>query len=123
MADKITLTGIELFGRHGCTEAERKHVQPFIVDAELYFDLSRAAKTDDLGDTIDYTLVLADIKKVVEGTSRNLIETVAQGIADLLLRRYMLLDGVKIVIRKTNPPVEEKFNGAAVEITRSRSNA
>ncbi|MBQ7454672.1 MAG: dihydroneopterin aldolase [Selenomonadaceae bacterium] len=121
MADKIILTGLELFGRHGCSEAERKHVQPFVVDAELILDLSRAGKTDDLGDTIDYAAVLADIKKIVEGTSRNLIETVAQDVCNFLLMKYFLLDAVKIVLRKTDPPVEEKFSGAAVEITRSRA--
>ena len=120
MADKIILTGLEIKGRHGCSEEERKYLQPFVVDVELYFDLSRAGKSDDLGDTIDYTAVISDIKKIVGGTSRNLIETVAQEIADLLLRRYLLLDGVKIILRKTNPPVKEKFAGAAVEIVRHR---
>lgn len=120
MADKILLTGLEIFGRHGCSEAERKQEQLFIVDTELYFNLSRAAKTDDLGDTIDYAAVLSDIKKIVSGTSHNLIETVAQDICDFLLRKYLLLDGVKIIIHKPNPPVEEKFAGAAVEIMRSR---
>lgn len=120
MSDKIILTGLKLLGRHGCSEAERKYQQPFVVDAELYLDLSQAAKSDDLGETIDYAAVLGDIRKIVEGTSRNLIETVAQDIADLLLRRYMLLDGVKITLRKTNPPIGEKFSGAAVEIVRSR---
>lgn len=120
MSDKIILTGLKLSGRHGCTEAERKHQQPFVVDAELYLDLTQAAKSDDLGETIDYAAVIGDIKKIVEGTSRNLIETVAQDIADFLLIRYMLLDGVKITLRKTNPPIGEKFSGAAVEIVRSR---
>lgn len=120
MADKIILTGIQLSGRHGCSEAERKRKQTFIVDAELHLDLSPAARSDDLGDTIDYATVLTDIRSIVEGTSRNLIETVAQEIADLLLRRYMLLQTVKIVIHKPTPPVAEKFAGAAVEIIRRR---
>lgn len=120
MTDKIILTGLEIKGMHGCSEEERKHLQPFVIDAELYLDLSRAGKSDDLGDTIDYAAVISDIKKIVGGTSRNLIETVAQEIADLLLRRYLLLDGVKIVLHKTNPPVKEKFAGAAVEIVRHR---
>lgn len=120
MADKVILTGLEVNGRHGCSEEERKHLQPFVVDVELYLDLSRAGKSDDLGDTIDYAAVISDIKKIVGGTSRNLIETVAQEIADLLLRRYLLLDGVKIVLHKVAPPVKEKFAGAAVEIVRRR---
>lgn len=120
MADKIFLTGIELFGRHGCTAEERKYTQPFIVDAELWLDISKAAATDDLADTIDYVSVLADIKAIVEGTSRNLIETVAHEIAAELLSKYQILDAVKIILRKVAPPVNEKFSGAAVEIFRSR---
>ena len=121
MADKILLTGLEFFGRHGCSEIERQYEQPFVVDVELSLDLSQSGKTDDLGDTIDYTAVISDIKKIVEGTPRNLIETVAQDICKLLLKKYFLLDAVKIVLRKTNPPVAEKFSGAAVEIVRSRA--
>ena len=121
MADKIILKGLEIKGRHGCSEEERSHPQRFIVDTELYLDLTRAAKTDDLGDTIDYVSILEDIKKIVGGTSRNLIETVAQDICEILLRKYFLLEGLKITIHKPEPPVKEKFGGAAVEITRSRA--
>ena len=120
MKDTIFLKGIEVFGRHGCSEFERQHEQPFIVDAELYLDLSRAGKTDDLGDTIDYVQILVDIKKIVGGTPRNLIETVAQDICEILLRKYFLLDGLKITLHKPAPPVEEKFSGAAVQIVRNR---
>jgi len=120
MNDKIILKDIEVLGNHGCSDFERQHKQLFIVDAELYLDLSQSSKTDDLGDTIDYVQVLDDIKKIVGGTPRNLIETVAQDICEILLRKYFLLDGLKITIRKPNPPVKEKFAGAAVEITRKR---
>ncbi|MBR4642677.1 MAG: dihydroneopterin aldolase [Selenomonadaceae bacterium] len=121
MADKIILKGLEIKGRHGCSEEERNHPQRFIVDAELYLDLLHAAKTDDLGDTIDYASVLDDIKKIVGGTPRNLIETVANDICEILLRKYFLLEGLKITIHKPEPPVKEKFGGSAVEITRFRS--
>lgn len=120
MTDKIILKGIEVMGRHGCSDFERQHEQPFIVDAELYLDLLPSSKTDDLGDTINYVQILEDIKKVVGGTPRNLIETVAQDICEILLRKYLLLEGLKITIHKPNPPVKEKFAGAAVEIVRKR---
>ena len=120
MADTIFLNGIEVKGRHGCTEFERQHAQLFVVDVELYLDLARASKSDDLGDTIDYVQVLSDIKKIVGGAPRNLIETVAQDICDILLRKYFLLDALKIVIHKPAPPVKEKFAGAAVQLVRSR---
>ena len=120
MSDKIILNGIKVLGRHGCSEYERQHEQTFIIDAELYLDLSQASKSDDLGDTIDYVQVLTDIKKIVGGAPRNLIETVAQDICDLLLKKYLLLDGLKITLHKPAPPVKEKFGGAAVEIIRHR---
>lgn len=120
MADKIILTGIKVTGRLGCSEEERSRDQTFIVDVELHLDLSEATKSDDLGDTIDYATVIDDVKKIVGGTSRNLIETVAQEIADFLLKRYMLLEGVKIVLHKHALSLKDKFSGAAVEIERSR---
>lgn len=121
MADKIIVQGLEVSGRHGCSAAERKQPQNFIVDAELFVDLSQAGKTDDLGDTVDYASVIADIHKVVSATSHNLIETVAQDIADFLLRKYFLLDAVKITMRKLKSPVKEKFSCMAVEVIRRRS--
>ena len=120
MTDKIILTDIEVTGRHGCTEAERQIEQTFIVDAELFLDLSRAGKSDDLNDTIDYTQVVDDIRKIVGGRSRNLMEAVAQEIAETLLRKYFRLNGVKIVLAKVDPPVENAFAGATVQIVRSR---
>ena len=120
MADKIILNGIEVEGRHGCSAEERAQLQPFVVDLELHLHLRQASRSDDLGDTVDYVAVVSDVKKIVSGTSRNLIETVAQGIADFLLRRYMLLEGVKITIHKPNPPIKDKFAGAAIEIFRHR---
>ena len=120
MTDKIILDGIEVMGRHGCTPEERQHEQLFIVDTELYLDLSRAGKSDDLNDTIDYVQIIGDIKKIVGGTPRNLIEAVAQEIAETLLRKYFRLNGLKVIVNKVDPPIEDSFSGAAVQIVRSR---
>lgn len=121
MSDKIILKGLAVKGRHGCSDYEQQHEQTFIVDVELYLDLLPATRSDDLGETIDYASVIVDIKKIVGGAPRNLIETVAQEICDLLLRKYFLLDGLKVTLHKPAPPVKEKFGGAAVEITRQRT--
>ena len=120
MTDKIILKGIEVMGRHGCSDFERQHEQPFIVDAELYLDLLPSSKTDDLGDTINYVQVLDDIKKIVGAQLLQSAMQGAQDICEILLRKYLLLEGLKITIHKPNPPVKEKFAGAAVEIVRKR---
>ena len=118
--DVILLNSMEFMGRHGCSEEERQHLQPFIVDAELYLDLSRAGKSDNLDDTVDYVQVFNDVKKIVTGTPRNLIETVAEDIAQTLLKNFLQIETIKITIHKPAAPIAETFNGAAISIVRSR---
>ena len=118
--DVILLNGMKFMGRHGCSEEERKHLQPFIVDVELYLDLSKSGKSDDLADTVDYVQVFNEVKKIVTGTPRNLIEAVAEDIAGSLLKQFIQIESLRITIHKPAAPIAETFNGAAVSIFRSR---
>ena len=118
--DFILLNGMEFMGRHGCSEEERKHLQPFIVDAELYLDLSKSGKSDNLANTVDYVQVFNEVKKIVTGTPRNLIEAVAEDIAESLLKQFIQIESLRITIHKPAAPIAETFNGAAISIFRSR---
>lgn len=120
MSDKIILSGIEFFGYHGCSLDEKRRGQIFKVDAELNFDLSKAGATDNIADTVDYAQVLLDVEKIITGTPRNLIETVAEEIAATLLEKYSLIDSVKITLHKPYAPLPTRYDDAAVQITRSR---
>ena len=119
--DVILLNDMEFMGRHGCSEEERSHLQPFIVDTELYLDLSKAGNSDKLTDTVDYVQVFKEVKRIVTGTPRNLIEAVAEDIAQSLLKQFIQIEMLKITIHKPAAPIAETFNGAAVSITRSRN--
>ena len=121
MRDKILLNDMQFLGRHGCSEEERQHSQPFIVDAELCMDLSKSGKTDDVNDTVDYVEVFKEVEKIVTGYQRNLIEALAEDIAGTLLEKFALIEAVKITVRKPKPPVKFTFGGAAVSIFRSRT--
>ena len=118
--DKIILTGISVFGRHGCSEAEQQHGQNFKIDLELNLNLSKAGKTDELSDTVDYSQVLSDVEKIVGGTPRKLIETVAEEIAATLLEKYPMLESLKVTLHKPDAPLSIKYADAAVEIYRGR---
>ncbi len=120
MSDKILLTGIEIFGHHGCSEEEQQRGQVFITDIELGLDLSKAGKSDEISDTVDYAAVMEEIKKIVGGKPRKLIETVAEEIAETLLQNFPLLENVKVKIRKPSAELIGIFEHAAVEIFRSR---
>ncbi len=120
MNDKIILTGIEAYGHHGCTEEERCAGSFLKVDVEIDADLSKAGKSDDLEDTIDYSKILFDVKKIVEGTPRKLIETVAEEIAEKILNDFDKARRVKIILHKPNAPLPVKYADAAVAIVREK---
>ena len=116
MSDQMMLTGMKFFGHHGCTPEERAVGQIIAVDVELNLELSKAGKSDDLSDTVDYVAVFDEIKIIAEG-SYALIETVAENIADKILSSFAPVESVKVVVRKA-APVEIGDFDAAVSITR-----
>ncbi len=117
--DRIVLEGMSFNGRHGVRPAEREHAQEFKVDVELEGDLTRAGQTDRLVDTIDYTLVRAIAKEIIEGESVKLLETLAARIAD----RVLALPRVKVVsVRVSKRPASmAPIVAASVHINRTRA--
>jgi len=120
VSDKMILTGIEVFGYHGCTIEEQKLGQKFLVDVELDLDLSKSGKSDELSDTVDYSKVIAQVEKIVGGKPRILIETVAEEIAEKILADFELVEGVTITLHKPNAPLNFKYVDAAIKIYRKR---
>ena len=120
MSDKIILRGIEIFGRHGCSIEEQKLGQNFIVDLELNLDLKKSGKSDELSDTVDYSKILFEVEKIVGGTPKKLIETVAEEIAENILKNFEKIESVKVSLHKPFAPLPIKYIDATVEIFRKR---
>ena len=121
MADRIVLKGMTFYGYHGVTPHERERGQPFVVDLEMELDLSGPGRSDDLRDTVDYSAVYGVVKEVVEGPGRNLLESVADGLARRLLRDFPL-DAVTVRVAKPHVPIRDSMlQYAAVEVHRRRS--
>lgn len=118
VADEITLTGLRVFGRHGVYEDERRVGQHFIVDATLSVDTSVAAATDDVADTVHYGEAAEQIAAIVAGEPVNLIETLAQRIADALLG-YPGVHRVAVTVHKPGAPIDLEFADVSVTIRRS----
>lgn len=118
--DKIILEGMVFYGFHGVNQAERELGQRFVVDLEITKDLSEAGRTDDLEKTVNYASVFKAAREVVEGPPVNLIETVAERLAGIVLERFPVVS-VRVRVRKPWAPVKGSVLGSAtVEITRSR---
>lgn len=120
--DEITLTGLRIFGRHGVYEQERRDGQQFVVDATLYVSTAAAAASDDVRDTVHYGEAAERIAAIVGGEPVNLLEALAQRIADALLH----YDGVRMVavtVHKPQAPIELEFADVSVTIRRGRPDA
>ncbi|MBD3165155.1 dihydroneopterin aldolase [bacterium] len=116
--DAIRVLGMLFQARHGCTSAEREVGATFSVDVELYADLSRPAKTDDLKDTIDIAKVYNTVGEVMNGEVHNLTEAVAENIAKTLKERFNILRAVTVRIHKSRAPMGGPTGGFEVEIFR-----
>jgi dihydroneopterin aldolase len=120
VSDRITLRGMQFLGRHGVELEERLEPQPFEVDVILHVDLSAAAASDELADTIDYSAVFTQVGEIVEGRSYRLIEALAGAIADALLAAHPVND-VEVRVRKPKAPLPGAFETVEARLRRQRS--
>jgi dihydroneopterin aldolase len=116
--DRIRLEGMVFSGRHGASAAERARAQRFTVDVELETSLARAGKSDRIEDTVDYRLIRAIAKQVVEGESAHLIEA----LADRIAKRALDVPGIAAVSVRVakRPPSMRPIDAAAVHIRRTK---
>ena len=115
----IDVLGIRAVGRHGVLPEEQLRSQPFEVDLRLEADLTKAAATDRLEDTVDYALLTEAVARTVELESYLLLERLADRIAGVCIA----LDGVTAVevsVRKLRPPIPVHVTSVGVTLRRQR---
>ena len=120
MSDKMRIDGIEVMGYHGLYESERENGQPFIVDVELELDLSKAGKSDDLNDSIDYNDVATLIHNEIVGPPITLIEALAENISRKILAAYPSVEKTKVTVHKPRAPISVPFGDVSITIKRER---
>ena len=119
MNDTLRIRGLRFYGYHGELEVEKEGGQIFEADVEINFDQFPSARHDDLSKGVDVREIYRRIRSVLKGPSCNLVETLAQKVADELLE-IPLVESVTVRIRK---PSAYKYDpeepGYEVEIVRS----
>jgi len=118
-ADRIELKGLRVVGTHGALPEERDRAQPFEVDLLLVADLSAAAASDRLADTVDYGAVARAAVRVATEERFTLLEALAERIAQEVGRTQALVTSVTVAVRKLRPPVPVELATAGVRITRA----
>lgn len=120
--DEIQLEGLRFYGYHGVHPEERRLGQRFVVDVALAVDLRAAGESDDLGQTVSYSAAYAEIRRVVEGEPRFLIEAVAEAIAAAMLALDARVQRVQVRVAKPEAPVKGSIlDTVAVRIVRWRT--
>ena len=117
--DRIALSGLRAVGYHGVFDFERREGQEFVVDVVLDVDTRVAALSDDLSDTVNYADVADAVHALITGEPVNLIETLAQRIAEVCLvdRR---VQRVHVTLHKPSAPVAVAFADIAVTVVREQ---
>jgi dihydroneopterin aldolase len=116
MSDKISIKGIQALGYHGLLDDERKNGQLFIVDVEVELDLSKAAKSDDINNSVDYNALAVLIHNEITGPAVNLIESLAHRIGKKALNSFKEIDEIKVTVHKPKAPIEVSFTDVSVSI-------
>ncbi|WP_435770420.1 dihydroneopterin aldolase [Nocardioides sp. SYSU DS0651] len=117
--DELRILGIEVHAHHGVFDHERRDGQTFRLDLVLGVDTRPAAESDDLRDTVDYGSLVDHVVSEVSRDPVDLIETLAQRIADacLLDRR---VEWARVTVHKPDAPIQAEFDDVQLTITRRR---
>ena len=118
--DRITLQGIDVYAHHGVHPAERELGQRFVIDVDLWGDLSESAEGDSLKQALDYTAVHRLVCEVTATTSFQLIEALASQLCLALLGEFPLRK-VVVTVQKPNPPIPNFLGEVSVTLERDRT--
>ena len=99
--DVVKVNGIEVVCILGERAEERVHPQRVLVDVALELDLEDAAATDSLEETVDYSLLVLNIREALEEAKCRLLERAAGVVADVCLAEPRV-QRATVTVRKFN---------------------
>ncbi len=117
--DRVSLAGLRVYAYHGVLPGERQYGQEFVIDVVLWLDTRAAAAADDLALAADYSAIAGRIARLASGPPVQLIETLAQRLADGCLAEPAVQE-VEITVHKPQAPIPHRFADVSVTIQRKR---
>ena len=112
----IRVTGISVYAHHGCLDEEAVIGSEYRIDVSLHCDLTAAAHSDDLTQTIDYVRVHEIVRDEMKVRAK-LLEHVGQRIINALKAEFEALDSVTVQVAKLNPPINGIAKDVSIELT------
>jgi dihydroneopterin aldolase len=120
MSDRIFIKGLSLHAYHGVMPHEAKVGQSFTIDLELDVDLSDAARSDKVKDTVSYDKVVERASAAFLAQRYRLIEAAAGNVADAVLAGFPRVRAVAVTIHKPHAPIAANFDEVGVTLVRKR---
>lgn len=118
--DKIIVKDLKLFCYHGVNPEEKENGQNFVFDIEAGVDLKTPCMTDNVDDTVSYAKIIKTVRRVAQSEKNDLLERVAQRVADELFSEFDKINSLVITLKKPEAPIKADFQYVAVTIERSR---
>lgn len=116
--DEIHIDDLDVYAHHGVFPEEKEKGQHFYVNLVLYTDTRRAGQKDELTLSTHYGEVCHLVTKWMQEHNYDLIETVAETVAEEILLQYPLVWAVDVEIRKPQAPIGLPFRSVSVRIHR-----
>jgi dihydroneopterin aldolase len=116
--DRIFLRGLTTECIIGFVDWERRAPQTVVIDLELPCDCERASRRDIVADTVDYKSVAKRVLGWVQASQFHLVESLAQGLALLLLAEFPL-EWVRVSVNKPGAIRHSSDVGVCIERRRS----
>ena len=112
--DYITITGLKIFAHHGVLEEETKNGQDFYVNAKLFYNMDKAAKTDEVTDAVHYGEVCELITRFLQENTYKLLERAVSETLKAVLLSFPMIDGMEMELCKPNAPIPLPFENVSV---------
>lgn len=118
--DKILMSNLGFYGFHGLLKEESVLGQKFFLDIELDVDTKEAGLTDDMTKSVSYADAYEVVRDIVQNKRFNLLEALAENIANDILEKFDLVKGIMVRIKKPEAPVNGIYDYFGVEIRRAK---
>ena len=116
MESYIELKEIKIHAYHGVDKQERVVGNDYLVRVKVKFDISKAAESDTVSDTINYADIY-DVVKCEMSIPSNLLENVVYRIMKAIKQNFPLVEGGEVEIIKIKPPITGDVTGATVSLS------
>ncbi len=115
--DTIFLSEVKVQTKLGVPEWERMVEQTILLDIEIGYDLSKASKSDDVNDTIDYGEVVNRVRETLKEHSFQLVEALAEHLCQLIMQEF---NAAYVKIKVSKPSILPGLKALGVSIHRTK---